>query len=577
MKTTLLRAGALSCALLASTALVPPAQAQSGPPPRFNQVDANGVDLVTGDFFFSMVEGSIGAGEGALTLVRNWAGAAGWTDNWSGTLYTRTTGGVARVHVQFGSYSDTFTISGGTYTSTKANGATLVGISGGFRFTAADGTQIDFAAQSDAGYALQGPACQFADSGTCSIPATITRPNGMTYAMSWDIIERCFEQNAELECIDGRAYPRWRGVSNSANYAFTVGYATDTPGSGVPVSNWFVRSQVQFTNLDTAPGTLPTVSYSSPGSGITDVTDTGGQTWRLTNGTGGVLVGIRRPGAGSDTTTISYSSGDVSAVTNEGVTTGYALSSGTMTITDANSQATTVVADSSSGRIASVTDPLSRTTSFQYDGSSRLTRVTQDEGNYLAYTYDARGNVTEARAVAKSGSGLNDMVTTASYDSSCANPVTCNSPNSTTDARGFQTDYTYDSSHGGVLTVTQPAASDSAPTERPETRYSYTQVTAVTGQPVYMLTGVSACASGTAGGSPSCVGTTEESRAVIAYDSDNLRTTSVTARNGDNSLSATNAFTYDAIGNMLTVDGPLSGSADTTRYRYDAARYLLPI
>ena len=31
-------------------------------------------------------------------------------------------------------------------------------------------------------------------------------------------------------------------------------------------------------------------------------------------------------------------------------------------------------------------------------------------------------------------------------------------------------------------------------------------------------------------------------------------------------------MTYDAHGNLLTVDGPLSGTADTVRYRYDAAR-----
>jgi hypothetical protein len=52
MNTILLRAGALTCALMTSTALTAPALAQSAPPPRFNQVDANGVDLVSGDFFF---------------------------------------------------------------------------------------------------------------------------------------------------------------------------------------------------------------------------------------------------------------------------------------------------------------------------------------------------------------------------------------------------------------------------------------------------------------------------------------------------------------------------------------------
>ena len=31
------------------------------------------------------------------------------------------------------------------------------------------------------------------------------------------------------------------------------------------------------------------------------------------------------------------------------------------------------------------------------------------------------------------------------------------------------------------------------------------------------------------------------------------------------------------MGNLLTVDGPLAGDADTTRYRYDAARRLVAV
>ncbi|NWN27520.1 RHS repeat protein, partial [Escherichia marmotae] len=60
--------------------------------------------------------------------------------------------------------------------------------------------------------------------------------------------------------------------------------------------------------------------------------------------------------------------------------------------------------------MTSRTDPLSRTTSWQYDASGRVTRITQPEGNYTQLTYDSRGNVTEKRAVAKSGSGLADIV-----------------------------------------------------------------------------------------------------------------------------------------------------------------------
>jgi YD repeat-containing protein len=77
----------------------------------------------------------------------------------------------------------------------------------------------------------------------------------------------------------------------------------------------------------------------------------------------------------------------------------------------------------------SVTDPLSRTTSYQYDSSGRLTRVTAPEGNYAAYSYDARGNLTQTEAVSKSGAGLPSIVTSASFDSTCSNPLTCNHGN----------------------------------------------------------------------------------------------------------------------------------------------------
>ncbi len=67
MNTSVKRA-ALSCALLASTALASPALAQSASPP-FLQTDENGVDVTTGKFVYALPEGSIGSGDGAVSLV----------------------------------------------------------------------------------------------------------------------------------------------------------------------------------------------------------------------------------------------------------------------------------------------------------------------------------------------------------------------------------------------------------------------------------------------------------------------------------------------------------------------------
>lgn len=561
---SMLRTGVLATLLLASSALTAPALAQELP--RFNQVDSNGVDLVTGRFSFSLPEGSIGSGEAELALMRNWAGTAGWTDNWSGRLYTTTVGGVLHTFIEFGTYADSFSWAGGVYTSTKADGATLASTGSGLRYTARDGTTIDFANQDSE---TNGPFCPFT---ACSMPVQIRQPNGMTYTMNWDEEELCI-QYAEGSCNHSTIFYRLTGVASSANYAFTITYATNDPGEGTaPPSDWFRRTQVQFTNLDGAPASLPTVTYSPVSSTVLDVTDIGGLTWRLT--TAATAIGIRRPGSGTDDISATLSSGLVTQVVRDGITTGYSRNvsgtTATTTITDALSHSTIVVANTSIGRITSVTDPLSHQTQYQYDGSGRLIRVTRPEGDYTAYTYDGRGNVTETRAVAKSGSGLSDIVASASYPSSCTNPVTCNLPTATTDARVNTTDYTWDSTHGGLLTVTAPAPASGA--TRPQTRITYSQVTAVTGQPVYLPTNVSACQT-----TSSCNGQADESETNISYNTSNLLPTSVASGSGDGTTTATatTAWTYDSIGNLLTIDGPLSGTADTTRYRYNGARQVI--
>lgn len=223
-------------------------------------------------------------------------------------------------------------------------------------------------------------------------------------------------------------------------------------------------------------------------------------------------------------------------------------------------------------------------TTFQYTsdatvaGFGALNGITAPEGNRVRYVYDGQFNVIEKWADPKPGSGQTATVMKASYNMTlCASIRVCNRPDWIKDERDKQTDFTYDPAHGGVLTMTKPAADNNI---RPQTRFTYGQFTAryikngvLTAAPsVWRLTQASTCAL-----QATCAGTPDETITSYAYEpsnvANNVRLLSTTTRAGDNSLSATVGNTYDARGDVITVDGPLAGTTDTTRTYYDASRW----
>lgn len=554
---------AITRALLASSALIAsPALSQAVPnPPQFLTVDKNSVDLVNGGLTFAMTEGSIGPASDPLTLERYWT-PIGWTDNWSGTL-AKTSG--TTIFITFGQTSDKFVLTSGSWVSSKADGSTLTVNATGdtYTYTAGDGTIITYSVSYDNSmihtmtvYGSSG--CQTSTATLCALPTQIVRPNGRTITLNWDVQVICTDA---AECATAKMKFRLAGVSDNRGYGFSIVYADNT--TSVPaVAGWYRRTTTTFTNSRAAAPNTATVNYAYPSNSITEVTDPGGRTWRLTEGAGG-LVGIRRPGSSFDNITASLS-GTALTLTADGVATTYdRLVSGTTattTITNALGKQKVAIADLNVGRVTSIKDELNRTTSYLYDTNARQTRITLPEGNYTNYTYDARGNVTEVRKVAKPGSGLSDIVTSAAYSASCTNAKTCNLPITITDPKSNVTNYTYDSGHGGLLTVTRPAPSSGA--VRPQARYSYTLQNGE-----HLLAGMSQCQTGS-----SCSGTADEINVSLGYDGSNNNLVTVTQGNGTGSLAATRSMTYDSIGNLLTVDGPLPGADDTTRFRYDVAR-----
>jgi RHS repeat-associated protein len=559
--------------LLASTVLASglavPAMSQETPPPYRNN-DANGVDLVKGTFNFAIEEGSIGGGDEALYLKRYLVRSIAWKDNWSGSFIKKTTSGVTTVTLEFGDISDGFTLSGSTYVSQKGNGATLTAdINGNFLYTSADGTVINYKTVSDEDYRFSGEGCGGAGVGViCGIPQTITRPNGATYNLEWETSAICDEAAGD-DCATGTSFYRLGSVVNPSGYRIDVKYATYAEYSD---PSWFRRTGAQFVqpsqlcDVSFCPSTSYSRTISVSGSTIietTNVTDMSGGLWVFTaNSSGGKITAIKKPGSSVDNMQVAYSGNTVSSVVNNGSSSTYNYSvsgsTATMTVTDALSQSSTIVSNLNLGRVTSAQNPLGQTTAYTYDASGRLTRVTKPEGNYTQIAYDARGNVTSTIETAKSGSGAADLVATASYPSSCTNQRTCNSPDWIRDAKGNQTDFTYDPTHGGVLTVTAPADASGV---RPQNRYSYTPTGGI-----YLLTGISSCRS-----SSSCVGGADETRITIAYNASHTPA-SVTRASGDGSLSATSTYGYDPIGNVTSIDGPLAGAGDVTTFRYDVGR-----
>ena len=558
-------------ALLASSALIAPAIAHAATPaPRFiDAVDDHGVDLVTALPSFSIEEGGIGSGPGRVAMQRIWGQGAGWVDNWTGGLYPVTTGSTTQMYVQFAGISDTFSGSGTSWTADKRNGATLtVDASGFFIYTARDGTKVKFDTVKTDNPDLTNISknCPGGDASQCQVPLLITVPSGLKFTLTWETGVVC-EPLDEDPCGITHNFQRLSDVASSAGYKITFGY---TVGATVGTDAWFKRVSATFDNNANHPPTLPTISYAYPSSTEVDFTDPAGRTWAFTVDGSARLTGIKRPGSASDNITYGYATdGTVNSSTKDGVTNSYARSvHGTtinVTVTNPLSQTNLIVTELSKGRPSIYQDGNGRRTTYQYDGFQRLTTITAPEGNRVLFDYDSRGNVRGITRVAKTGSGLPNIVTSAGFDLTCTNPVKCNQPNTTTDAKGNVTNYTYDATHGGMTSIKSPAPTTGA--DRPETRVSYTQVTSVQGDLVYRPTGTSACASGVA---PACVGTTNETKASASYNS-NLLPTSISRGDGTGTLIATSGLTFDARGNLLTVDGPLAGTADTTAYKYDAA------
>ena len=586
-------------ATIAVLAAVGPAHGQlATPAPVRQSIDPNGVDLFYGTMNVNAPALTIGGADPQGVSYRQLSRGAGFGDNIQAFL--QVSGSAATVSL--GGTSDSFSQSGSTFTSTTGNGSTLTVSGSTYIYKRSDGTSVGFQ-----GYRVGGGISYLTEGRVSSV----TLPSGDRLSYTYDSQEYCAQTKpGGTLCTQHLTAYRLNSVINSYGYQIILGHGelspdfnpdSAAPGNIALLGPWATTLSATVTNLAVSSGaSTPTQAFSTATSGGNTYFSVTDQMNRVTKYriNGGQIVGITLPGATSEYETVTYTGSTVSSVASlASGTTSYAYSDSgnvrTTTVTDALSHVTTYKFDIPSQTMTSMTNALGKTWSWVHDSYGRVTQVTQPEGqgtttvapcatgtsDCAVYTYDGNGNVTATTTVPKAGSGLTALTLQANYP--CSSAATCNKPMWTKDAKLNETDYTYDSTTGNVLTVTAPAAISGG--VRPQTRYSYTSMQAffkvsgssivASGQPVSMLTGISVCRT-----TASCTGIADETKTTISYGpqtagtGNNLLPISSITASGDGLLSATSSVTYDDIGNPVTATDPLSHISATF---YDADRETL--
>lgn len=605
-------------------------QAQPLSPPDRMTTDANGVDVSTGVVSTSLTGLSIGPKDSGLFLTHFYDSRTAWRDSFSGQVeYTRYSSsgnywdGV-RVSAYWGNKGWSFPSSSGY---SLGGQDTKLANSGGisptsFTVTLRDGTIISYSLLTPGYFNCVGNPPPGALCNAYYFPVTVTYPNGLILSLHY----RAFLGTSRWQV-------RLQSVTNNAGYQIKFVYQSNTISNDPNTwSPWLNRTQaiainngVEYCNptADTCSlsGSWPSVSYSTTSNTYT-ITDPLSRSTRYTYST--TSFGIKTPANALDNIsyTLSYYNETymgkgpgyyrVNSATLGSRTWSYAytdsLSSSPpyrlITVTNPQSKVSVfrskeAIAGDRNWLLEWMKDPLNQTTSFSVcqgvTGTMFFRRddvydVTLPEANRVTRSCDMRGNVTSTVLVPKSGSGLSNITNSATFSSTCLNSKICNQPTATVDGRGAQSDYTYDTQHGGILTETLPADVNGI---RPQKRYEYAQyyeyirnaagtlVQAAT--PVWMLKKVSECRT-----TASCTGGTDEVVTSFEYGTSGaqrllLRGQVVTSEG----VSLRTCYSYDAMGNQITVTTPRANLAAcpngaqsaaspyTTESRFDAARQVV--
>lgn len=588
------RGAALATALSVAAVCLPAsptlAQASLEPPSVYRAVDRFGVDLTTGTVQVQTPTISIGdPANGALAFSASWDGEdAIWRFSTAGEVteeLAKPDPYCLAFHtvVYLGSSNVFQRESCGSPNFDRLDGyGTLAQTSGGYTYTARDGSVAIYSGQSR------------------TVPiSTITRLNGevITYSAGTTVSSVTSNRGYQLRLESGaNGYAKVTALNNAvdrcAPAAPSCSFSRVWPSltfTTVGNERWVTDSLNRTTRviLSTTPGLARVVGVARPtqtsGASVT-------YTQSFVRGWGTVVTAVND---GAATWTYGYETfcppEPNPCEKPEGA---YDLD---VTVTDPDNNAT-VHNIVWSGRtfwdptlnqqllrlpsLYSVRNPLNQTTLVSESGVG-LNAVTYPEGNGMTVSRNDFGGITQITTTPKPGSGLSPTTVVVSYPDCAVEPLRCHLPTSVTDRRGSTTDYAYDAA-GNLVIETRPAPTPGA--VRPQSRFAWQQqyawykqngASAITqaATPVWVPVEVSRCTTLTA-----CDGTVDEVVTATAYQvgsssaASNLLPLTVSSGAGDGSLTATTTTTWDAVANVETVNGPLSGTADTTRFFHDVMR-----
>lgn len=436
----------------------------------FEQIDSNGVDLINGTFHLEAPVLSVGNESNAFSGELQWNGRM-----WELNIPSIWTDGDRNLFVNNGRRVDEFDFTSGVgWVPLKGDGSVLTctfwdsdrKVMSHCDYGSHDGIAISFSAPSPTGSLPQNfsPALGNVNANA----AVVTYPNGSFLGVIGGY-------TGDLQVYTSQGYGFQ--VTSSQNPAAAIYLQKFAATAAMPLFNGFT-SEITHMNIDT-PGLTSSNRFTKnmlmPKDTVQSMTDPLQRKWYFTFNSDGNMTGVRKPSSATNNLILGYDGDHRVTSFNNGVATWlYSYTSsgsnGTTTVTDPNGGQTIVTYVKKKGYARTVQDPLQRVTTYTYDSHSRVESITYPELNSVFYGYDPRGNVVSKTVNPKPGSGLTSLTTMASYSSSCASLVYCNLPLSITDAKGNQTDITYNG-YGQPLTITKPAAVPGG--VRPQTRMTY--------------------------------------------------------------------------------------------------------